>query len=72
MTVCVAVAWLKALVGLRFEYSYIYQRHDVRKCDEIMNSRRNELFVFIRIIFNTYINTSSTAVPMHEMMTILG
>ena len=69
MTVCVAVAWLKALVGLRFEYSYIYQRHDVRKCDEIMNSRRNELSVFIRITFSTY---SSTAVPMHEMMAILG
>ena len=50
----------------------VYQRHDVRKCDEIINSRRNELLVFIRIIFNTYINTSSTAVPMHEMMTILG
>jgi len=37
-----------------------------------MNSRRNELSVFIRITFSTYINTSSTAVPMHEMMAILG
>ena len=45
------------------------QRHDVRKCDEIMNSRRNELSVFIRITFSTY---SSSAVPMHEMMAILG
>ena len=31
------------------------QRHDVRKCDEIMNSRRNELSVFIRITFSTYL-----------------
>ena len=44
-------------------------RHGVRKCDEIMNSRHNELSVFIRITFSTY---SSTAVPMHEMMAILG
>ena len=39
------------------------QRHDVRKCDEIMNSRRNEFSVFIRI---TLVRISIQAVQQYQ------
>ena len=46
--VCVAVAWSRAL---GFDPTTRRPRHDERKCDEIVNSLRNELSAFIRITF---------------------
>ena len=43
---------------LGFDPSTRRPRHDERKCDEIVNSLRNELSAFIRITFRTYINTA--------------